>query len=376
MQTEVRLGRLFGIPIGLHYSWLIIASLVVLSLAGFFQVSRPEWNPLAVWATAGFAAFLFFACLILHEMAHALVERARGLTVRSITLFALGGVARIGKDAADPGTEFWMGIAGPLASAAIGTACLAAVVMLGEPLDSLPQRPVASVLAWLGTINLAVAAFNLLPGFPLDGGRVLRAILWRATGDPARATRIAARVGQFVANGFILAGLIRFFSGASFNGLWLAFLGWFLLDAASVSYANVTASDTLRGVRVSDVMTRDYPVIDGEEDIRSFVTDYMLRTGRRCFVVREHGHLAGLITAHEVKAVAPARWSDTLVEAVMRPLDRIATVKPESPLGEALETMTREDVNQLPVTSDGLLQGLISRGQILQLLKTRAEVQA
>ena len=216
----------------------------------------------------------FFAALVGHELSHAVVARARGVPVRSITLFALGGVASTEKEAVDPTTEFVMGLVGPVTSAAIGAACLTLAWALGWTPRESPAFPPVAMLVWLGYINLALALFNMIPGFPLDGGRVLRAIVWGITGNASRATRLAAGVG----------------------GLWLAFIGWFLLEAARASTAQVEVAEGLRGVRVRDVMARDCPAVDGHMTLQNFAEAHLLRTGRRCFVVVDDGTIAGLIT--------------------------------------------------------------------------------
>ena len=374
MQAQIKLGRIFGIQIGLHYSWLIIAFLVTLSLVGEFHASNPQWGAGIIWATAIITALLFFAAIIAHELSHAAVAKMRGLPVRSITLFALGGVAQIEKDAADPQTEFWMGIAGPIASVIIGFVCLTLSLALGWRPPTMPQTPLPAMLMWLGVINIGLAIFNMIPGFPLDGGRVLRAIVWWLTGNAARATRIATGVGQFVAFGFIFWGVFRFFNGAGFGGLWMAFIGWFLLDAARASSAQLAITETLRGLRVGDIMARDCPRVDGRDNLQTLVDDYLLPTGQRCFIVVEKGSVAGIITPHEVKSTARARWPYTTVDEVMQPLERLHAVGPDTLVNDALETMGREDVNQLPVFKDGRLAGIISRGHILRTLKTRAEL--
>lgn len=377
MQAQIKLGRIFGIEIGLHYSWLIIAFLVTLSLAGHFQMMNPDWGAGSIWATALATGLLFFTAIIVHEMSHAAVAKARGLPVRSITLFALGGVAQIDKDAEDATTEFWMGIVGPITSALIGAGCLALAWVLGWT----PERgmmtastPLLALLVWLGYINIALAVFNMIPGFPLDGGRVLRAIIWWATGNASRSTRIAAQVGQLVAFFFIIWGIFRFFGGAGIGGLWIAFIGWFLLDAARASYAQVITTESLRGVHVGEVMARDCPKVDGRSNLQTFVDEHLLRTGRRCFVVEEQGRIIGLITPHEVKEVERQKWPYTTVDDVMRPLEQLHTISSDLPVIEALERMAREDVNQLPVVQQGKLAGVISRSHILQMLKTRAEL--
>src|SRR5438132_2298832 len=289
MQAQIKLFRVFGIQIGLHYSWLLIAVLVVLSLAGRFAATNPQWGPTMIWAIAILTALLFFAAIVVHELSHATIAKLRGLPVKSITLFALGGVAQIEKDATDAKTEFWMGIVGPITSAIIGAACLAGAFAFGWDPSGRHQSPAASMLGWLGVINVALAVFNMVPGFPLDGGRVLHAIIWWITGNASRATRIAARVGQGIAFVFIIVGLFRFFNGAGFGGLWLAFIGWFLLDAARSSYVQEELVQLLRGVRVGDVMTEDCATVRADLDLWNFVGDFLLRSGQRCFLVEEDG---------------------------------------------------------------------------------------
>lgn len=374
MRAHIKLGRIFGIAIGLHYSWIIIALLVTLSLRSQFAAAHPDWGNTTTWTTAIVTGLLFFVSILLHELSHAAVAKLRGLPVRAITLFALGGVAQIEKDAADAKTEFWMGIMGPVASVLIGVICLLLSYSLGWNLAGEPNGPIAAMFMWLGVINIVLAIFNMIPGFPLDGGRVLRAIVWWITGDANRSTRIASVVGQFVAFGFIMIGILRFFGGAGFGGLWLAFIGWFLLDAARASGAQVQIAERLNGVRVGDVMTREFPVVDGNSNLETFVHDHLLPSGHRCFVVLEQGRPAGIITPHEVKTIARARWPYTTVGDVMRSLESLSTVGPERPVTEALELMGREDVNQVPVVERGALAGIISRGHITRLLQTRAEL--
>jgi Zn-dependent protease/CBS domain-containing protein len=374
MEAQIKLGRLFGVQIGLHYSWLLIATLLTLSLAGHFQSTNPGWSGATVWATALMTAVLFFSAILLHELAHTLVAKSRGLPVRAITLFALGGVAQMDHEAADARTEFWMGIAGPAASLMIGGFCLVLASLLGWQNIGQPGSPVIVMLGWLGYINIALALFNMIPGFPLDGGRVLRAAVWWATGDGARATRIAAATGQIVAFGFILFGLIQFFAGAGLGGLWFAFIGWFLLNAAQASYAQLKITESLRGVRVSDVMSRDCAYVDGRSNIETFVNDLLLRTGRRCFLIAEDGVISGLITPNEVKGITRSRWPYTTVNDAMRPLSQLRTVTPDTAAAEALELLARENIHQLPVVSDGRLEGIVTREHILQALLTRSEL--
>src|SRR5581483_10527266 len=374
MPASIKLGRIFGIEIGLHYSWLIIALLIALSLAGHFGAAHPNWDRGVIWGMAMVTAVLFFAAIVAHELSHAMVAIRRGLPVRSIALFALGGVAQIEKEPQDAKTEFWVAVVGPVTSALIGFIFLGLAGVFGWTLMIEPTTPLMAMAVWLGYINLGLAVFNMIPGFPMDGGRVLRAIVWQVTGNAARATRAASRTGQATAFGFIVLGVLRVFGGAGVGGLWIAFIGWFLLTAARASYAQVELEEGLRGVRVSDLMVHDSALVDGNTNLQTFVEDYVLRTGQRCFLIAEKGVVAGLITPHEINGVERARWPFTLVYDVMRPLDQLRTVSPDTLATEALMIIGREDLNQLPVASNGRLEGVISRDQILRYLLTRADL--
>ena len=377
MQGHIKIGRVFGIQIGLHYSWLLIALLVTLSLAGYFSVVNSEWGAAVIWTTAVVTGILFFSSIILHELGHALVARMRGLPVSSITLFALGGVALIEKEADDAATEFWVGIAGPITSVLISIICLGLALTLGwsPEVEAMQQQtPVRAALVWLGYTNIALAFFNMIPGFPLDGGRVLRAVIWWITGDVNRSTKIAARIGQTVALLFIFSGIFQLFTGGGFNGLWIVLIGWFLLTAAGGSYAQVAIMQTLRGLSTRDVMRGEMELIDGRLNLRDFVNEYLLKTGTRCFFVVENNRLKGLITPHEIKEVPQDEWASVTVGDAMRPLEKLLTVTPQTPLAEAFDAMTRANVNQLPVVSENRLEGVVSRSNILEILRTRAEL--
>lgn len=375
MRAQVKLGRIAGIAIGLHYSWFIIAFLIVLSLADHFHTVTPEWSKTVVWSAAIVTGVLFFVALLLHELAHSLVAKAQGMRVRAITLFALGGVSQIESETPDAKSEFWMAIAGPLTSAVLGVGFLGMARLGGWPPGGEPKTPVVAVLLWLGYINLMLAIFNMIPGYPLDGGRVLRAVIWWITDDADRATRLASQLGQGVAFIFILLGLYRFFLGANFGGLWLAFIGWFLLDASRGSYLQVELMAGLRGRRVSDIMERDYPTVEGHISLEDFVNEYVLRSGHRCFMVMQNGQAAGLITPNEVKGVDRERREQTSVQSVMRPLAQLRTIKADTPAIQALEIMSRNDINQLPVVSNGHVEGILSRSHVLRYLQTHAELQ-
>jgi Zn-dependent protease/predicted transcriptional regulator len=371
LRSQIGLGRVFGIKVGLHYSWFLIALLLVFSLTGDFRVHHPQWGQSQIVALAVGTAVLFFASLLLHELSHSLMARQQGMPVREITLFALGGVSQIEGESTSAKNEFEMALAGPLTSVLIGLACLGAVLVLGAA----SANPLVAVLTWLGYINLGLAAFNMLPGYPLDGGRILRAVIWWKTGDGERATRMAAKGGQAVAAVFIGLGIIGYFGGGGLGALWISFIGWFLLQAAGESYVQSSLKRALEQVRVGDVMTRDCPVVDGGLKVQEFVDHELLRTGRRCFIVTEDGGVAGLVTPNEIKQAERAQWPFLTLHEIMRPRKDIRSVSPETPLNQALEVLGREDLNQLPVLSDGHVEGILSRAEVLAYLQTRAELQ-
>ena len=374
MRAQIKLVRLFGVELGLHYSWIIIAVLIVFSLGDHFHISHPKWSSGAVWGISVVAGLLFFVFLFAHELSHALVAKARGLPIHKITLFALGGMAQIEKEADRASTEFWMGIVGPITSFVIGAVLLAIAAAGGWSWSREPSTPGMAMIWWLGYINVLLGAFNMIPGFPLDGGRVLRAIIWGITKSADRSTRIAARIGQLVGIGFILYGIYEFFGGQGFGGLWLAFIGWFLMNAAGASYMQLKASNALAGVTVGQVMSQDCQRVESHISVQDFVDHFLLRTGRRCFIVADNGQPLGLITPAEVRQVPRDDWSVTSVQAAMKPLERIHSVTPETPVMNAMEMMAREDVNQLPVVSDGHLAGILSRAHVLELLRSKSEL--
>jgi len=371
MRSTIKLGKVSGIEIGLHYSWFIIAALIVFSLGQHFHQVNPSWSMWEVWIVALITAVLFFVTLLLHELAHSLVAQKRGLKVKAITLFALGGVSQTEDDASDAKTEFWVAIAGPITSLVIGFGCLGTAMAFGWQRSAEPQTPVTAVAVWLGYINIGLALFNMIPGFPLDGGRVLRSIIWGISRNADRSTRIAARVGQIVALLFILDGIWQFFHGGGFGGLWIAFIGWFLMDAAKASYTEVETESALRDLRVSDIMATECVVVNRGMSLQEFVDIHLLTTGQRCFVVEDQGRLIGLITLRDVSRIPRDRWGQATVSEAMRPGTELRTVSPDTPVLDALKIMVRNDINQLPVVSHGSLQGVVSRSQIMQLLRTR-----
>lgn len=374
MKSQVKLGTVFGVELGLHYSWFLIAVLIVFSLAAQFHMQDPNWSSLTIWLVAITTGVAFFAGLYVHEISHAVVAKMYGIPVHQITLFLLGGVAQIEKDASDAKSEFWMAIVGPITSATLGVVFLGLAKVAGWNLWSIPTTPGIAILVWLGYINFMLAAFNMLPAFPMDGGRVLRALLWWGMGSAERATRYAARLGQWIAFFFIGLGILRFFDGAGLAGLWLAFIGWFLLQASGATLLQNKIGISLQGLAVADLMSDDYGVVAPSMSLQEFVHEKLLRAGRRFFLVAEQNHMLGLITSSEVKHKEPADWPLTRVDEVMVPAEKVFYVSPEMSASDALEMMASRDVHQLPVISGGRIAGVISRAHVLQQLHLRIDL--
>ncbi|HWP30018.1 MAG TPA: site-2 protease family protein [Chloroflexota bacterium] len=364
MEGSYRLGRIAGIDVNIHVSWLLAFGLVTWSLAhSVFPANYPRWAPGTYWTLAVVAALLLFGCVLLHELSHSFVARALGLPVAGITLFVFGGVSTIQGEAEEPGDEFWMAFVGPLTSFALA----ALAWLLLRTLDG-GRTPLAALLAYLADVNLLLGIFNLIPGFPLDGGRVLRSILWGVTGNLRQATRIAARVGQGVAYLFILGGIVLSFQGALLSGIWLVFIGWFLLNAAEAS-AREGATPRLRRQPVGALLRTRPVVVPADLSVAELVEQYMLGQGARAVMVADDGRLVGLVSLTDVKRVPPSQWASTPLHAVMTPAAQLVVVTPESSLQEALARLAERDVNQLPVVRDGVLVGMLSRADVIQYLQ-------
>lgn len=364
--SGLRIGRIFGIPIYLHASWFIIFALITLSLALQFAHQHPQWTQVQHWSLGIFTSLLFFGSVLFHELAHSVVALRYQIPVVSITLFVFGGLARIGREPGSAKQEFNIAVAGPLASA-----FLAGVFYLLTQV--FPSREMLGALAeWLWQINLMLAVFNLVPGFPLDGGRILRAVVWDITKDYARASRMAANSGKLIAYAMILFGIWEVFNG-NLPALWIAFVGWFLLTAAQASYAQVAVRDVLAGLRAADVMSSEVPVVERSISLEDYVQE-LLRTGRRCHLVVDDGRLVGMMTVHNVSKVPREDWAVTSVQGAMKPVSEVRHTSPEDPLLGVLERMQMDDVNQMPVVSDGRIVGLISRDSILRMIQTRMEL--
>jgi Zn-dependent protease len=385
----MRLGSVAGIEIRVDWSLLVIFTLIAFSLAsGLFPAWHPDWGPALAWTTALGAAVLFFASVLVHELSHALVGRKFGVPIRRITLFMFGGMAHMEDEPPTWRAEFAMAIVGPLTSLLLGAGFLLLAEIQAGPLDIDPAQPqaafaglgpVATLLMWLGPVNIVLGLFNLVPGFPLDGGRVLRAVIWGFTGDLLRATRLASRAGQAFAWMLMAAGLavmlglrVPLVGGGFVNGLWLAFIGWFLQNVAVLSYRQLLVRESLDDLPVRRLMQTRFTRVGPEMPLQTLVDEHLMPSGERAFPVEQEGRLAGLVTLPDLQKCDTRDWPRTPVAAVMTPAARLATIGPEHDAAEALALITRRDVAQLPVVRDGELLGLLRRKDILKWLSVHA----
>ncbi len=364
MPGSFRIGNIAGIDIFINVSWIIILVFLTYSLAtGWFPASYPGFSSTTYFLLGLISALLLFVSVLLHELAHSLVARSRGLPVRSIVLFIFGGVSNIEQEPKSPGTEFLMAFVGPLTSLLLG----ALAYVLALPLRG-RDSPVEAVLTYLAVTNILLGLFNLIPGFPLDGGRVLRSIIWKVTGNPQMATRIATFVGQVFAYLFILWGILLFFNGAVLNGLLIIFTGWFLLNAAQTIRMQSTFEEAFRGVTVEQMMNTNVVTVPANISLQRLVDEHFLPQGLRSAFVLRGDQLGGLITLSDIRHVARDQWPQTVVGMVMIPLERLHVASPQQNLSDVLPLMNGQDVNQLPVVQDGRLLGVLSRDAILRSL--------
>jgi Zn-dependent protease len=367
----IRIGRLFGIQIAIHPSWFIILALFAFTLAnGFFPQSYPDWSRPTAWVVAVIATLLLFATVLAHELGHSLVARRQGIEVKGITLFLLGGVASIEREASSPGREAVMAGVGPLISVAIGVVCyLLARVLPG------PQALVA-ILYYLGIANLSLAVFNLLPGFPLDGGRVLRALLWWRNHSFERATRQATGVGQIFGVGLIALGVVQVVGGGGLSGIWLAFVGWILIQAARESARQAILQHQLGGVSTAHIMTRPSEWVSPYVTLAYAAQGHFADFDTRCLPVspeRPDQTFDGLVCGADLEKMPRQEWDSDRVRDVMVPAEKLRTVTPETPADEAMRLLQQDDVDRLAVVDDsGNLVGFVDETSLERYAYLRA----
>jgi Zn-dependent protease/CBS domain-containing protein len=361
-----RLFRIAGIDVSVHPSWLVVFGLITWSLAtGYYPVVLRDASPTLHWVLGAISALLLFAAVLVHELAHSLVARVQGLDARSITLFIFGGVSNIGGESPRPRVEFLVAIVGPLASFAI--AGLAWLGAMAAPSGSAAD----AVLAYLAVVNGILGLFNLIPGFPLDGGRVLRSVVWQATGSLRRATEVAGAAGTIVAYGFLVLGFVQVLNGNVLQGIWTAAIGWFLQGASAASVAQVRLEEALRGMRVTEILRPDPGAVPPSLSVADLIEAYLVPQNRRAMPVTDDGRLLGIVTLGDIRDVPPDRRATTPVGTVMGGRDGLVTVTPASSLAAALEALGRGDYEQVPVVENGRLVGMLTRADLLRQLQLR-----
>lgn len=359
------IGRVRGIDIRVHWSWLVIFALLTWTLSyNLFRDAFPRWPVAGQWAAGVGTAILFFLSVLMHELSHALVAQRHDMRVPSITLFIFGGVSNLAGEMRSAGQEFRVAIAGPLMSWMLA-------LLFAAAWFALRGIEVSLILGYLAVINAALGLFNLLPGFPLDGGRVLRSILWARSGDLLSATRTATRTGSAIAYAMILFGIVSIAAFGIFGGLWYILIGIFVRSAARGSYTAMRIEHALRGARASDAMRTPPAPVHAALSLQRLVDEHWSGE-ERVFLVEQEGAIVGIVTAADVTAVPRSSWSTTPVESSMTRSSEVLTVSPQTPLLQAMQLMEERHVRQLPVLADGRLAGLLTREDTKRYVERRA----
>ena len=360
-----RIAKMKGINVNIDPSWLIIFALVTFSLGNFyFPKMYPHWTTFMNWLIGVITSILFFVSVLLHELAHSLVAIRQGEKVRSITLFIFGGVAQITKEPDSPGKEFLMAIAGPIASLAI--ACFFFVIWI---IFHTINQPIAAIATYLSVINIILAVFNLLPGFPMDGGRILRSIIWKATHNLKRATFVASTLGRFFAFALIISGIWQIFSGSFIGGLWFVFIGWFLHNAAMVSYHQVITREMLRTLRAEDLMSPSFKKVASDVTVELLIDEYLLHGHGRNFLVMDNNELKGIVCLEDIIKVSREKRKKTLVRYIMTPKEELHSVSSDDTGEVVLSQLSAKDVHQVPVIDNNIVKGIICRTDIIRILQ-------
>ncbi len=376
MGGSLRLVKILGIDIRIHYSWFLIFGLVSYYIYSDFRTA--EYGPVVSLLVGLAASGALFVCIIAHELAHSVVAVRSGIPVRSITLFILGGVASISREAERPGTEMLMAVAGPACSLAIGLACGAAWYAIGGYREE--ATAYHGLLLWIASLNVLLGAFNLLPGFPMDGGRVFRAVVWRITRDYRRATRIASVMGQ--ALGWIIAGagagivIAHVFIGAgpldAIDGIWFIFLGWYLSSIAASSYRQVVVREAMRGITAASAMVRDFMTVPPGMSLIQIARDYIEPNRYRSFVVATEGRFQGVVNVEDIRRVPGSRWDITTAGSVMTPAGRVVTASPEDDGLDLAAKMDEFRLDGIPVLRDGVVLGVVTRNSLARAVQMRS----
>jgi Zn-dependent protease/predicted transcriptional regulator len=374
MAGSFRLFRLFGLDVFVHWSWLVIFALLSWSLASEYLPSvYAEWTARQRWIIGALTSLLFFASVLAHELSHSIEARRRGMDVEGITLFIFGGVSSLGSEARRPRDEFWIAVVGPLTSL-VAAAVFGGIWLAARATDA---RGVQAVAGYLAYINVAVGLFNLLPGFPLDGGRVFRSIVWGRRRNLLEATRISANAGRIVGGIIIAIGVLELLAGG-LAGLWFIFIGWFLWNTAESSYQQMLLQRMFHGLIIGPLVEHDVPRVSPDVTLRQLAHEYILRQNRRVFFIAaaDTGDVFGLITLRDLRKVPDEKWDEVSVYRAMTPRERLITVTPRTEALTALQLMAQHNVNQLPVYEGNEPIGLLTRAALIGAVQLRSEMSA
>jgi Zn-dependent protease/CBS domain-containing protein len=373
MPGAIRIVRVAGFDIFIHWTWLFIFTLLTWTLsANYLPAIYEDWSTRQYWLVGAATTLLFFTSVVIHELSHSVVARQRGLPVKSITLFIFGGVSSLGAEPRSAKDEFWIAIVGPLSS--FGLAILfGAIWYVGQAQD---QPLIYAPAGYLAYINVALGVFNLLPGFPLDGGRVLRSAVWGRRGNMLHATRVATNAGRFVALLLIGLGILTIFTLGTLGGFWFILIGWFLWNSAEASYQQQLLQSTLEGVTAGALVEPGAPSVPADLTLRQLAHDFILRENRRAyFVTTDVGDVLGLITMSDLRQTPEEEWERVTVYRAMTPRERLITVTAQTPAIDALQLMATNNINQAPVFRDGQLIGLLTRAALINAIQFRSQFQ-
>jgi Zn-dependent protease/CBS domain-containing protein len=370
MNGTIRVGNLFGIPFYIHPSWFLVLGLVTWSYSSGLAAQFPQLSAGLALLLGLMTALMLFASVVAHELGHSFVAIRQGIDVKSITLFIFGGLASLEKESKTPGEAFWVAIAGPIVS------LLLCGIVIAIGVTTAASGPLAAILGVLASVNLALALFNLIPGLPLDGGNILKAIVWKVTGNPYKGVTFASRVGQIFGWVAILSGLLPLVFFGNAGNFWNLLIGFFLLQNAGNAAQFARVQEKLTGLTAEDAVTHDSPIISGNLSLREFADERVIsgQNWHRFLVTDDDGQLVGAIAVDNLRNVPTALWSGTQVKEVMRPITESTTVQSDQPLLEVIQLLEEQKLSVLPVIREnGVLVGILEKAAIIQLLQSRTQ---
>jgi Zn-dependent protease/CBS domain-containing protein len=364
--SNIRVGSLFGIPFYINPSWFLVLGLVTLSYGSGLAAQFPSLAAGLAWGLGLLTALLLFGSVLAHELGHSFVALKQGIGVNSITLFLFGGLASLEKESETPADAFWVAIAGPLVSLLIAVSVASVASFTGI------SGALAAILKVLASVNLALALFNLIPGLPLDGGNILKALVWRLTGNPYRGIQFAGRVGQAFGWVAIASGLLPIFWSGSGVNFWNVLIGWFLLQNAGQAAQYATVKGRLAGLTAADAVVAESPIVEASQTLRAFADQQVLdrRNWRKFLVTDGAGRLMGTIAVDNLKMIPSERWADTSVQSLVMPMASSLTVESDRPLLDVVKFLEEHKLNAISVVrANGVLVGLLEKTAIIQLLQ-------